>query len=69
VTRSVLRVVLMILMYTGVVIFLVPYFVGMLTAGIGLMIGGAALAVVCGLLRCYLTEGDCGRIHHAGRDW
>lgn len=68
-TKSVLRVVLTILMYVGVVIFLVPYFIGMITAGVGLMIGGAALAVVCGLLRCYLTEGDCGRIPHSGRDW
>ncbi len=68
-TKSVLRVVLIILMYTGVIIFLVPYFVGTITAGIGLMIGGAALAVVSGLLRCYLTEGDCGRIPHSGRDW
>jgi membrane protein CcdC involved in cytochrome C biogenesis len=69
VTKSTLRVVLTILMYTGVVIFLVPYFIGVLTAGVAFMIGGAALAVVCGLLRCYLTEGDCGRIPHSGRDW
>jgi hypothetical protein len=27
------------------------------------------MAVVCGLLRCYLTEGDCARIPHIGRDW
>jgi hypothetical protein len=69
VSKSVLRTVLTILMYVGVIIFLVPYFVGMITSGIGLMIGGAALAVVCGLLRCYLTEGDCERVPHGGRDW
>ena len=67
--KSALRVLLTILMYAGVVIFLLPYFMGMIMSGIGLMIGGAALAVVCGLLRCYLTEGDCGRVHHTGRDW
>ena len=64
-----LRVLLTILMYTGVIIFLVPYFTGTITAGVGFMISGAALTVVCGLLRCYLTEGDCGRIPHSGRDW
>ncbi len=69
VTKSTLRIVLTILMYAGVVIFLVPYFIGMITAGVGFMIVGAGLAVVCGLLRCYLTEGDCGRIPHSGRDW
>jgi hypothetical protein len=69
VTKSTLRMVLTILMYAGVVIFLVPYFIGMITAGVGFMIVGAGLAVVCGLLRCYLTEGDCGRIPHSGRDW
>jgi hypothetical protein len=47
---------LTILMYVGVVIFLFPYFVGMITAGVGFMIGGAALAVVSGLLRCYLWK-------------
>jgi hypothetical protein len=25
--------------------------------------------VVCGLLRCYLTEGDCGPLARIGRDW
>lgn len=68
-SKSMLRVLLTILMYTGVIIFLVPYFTGTITAGVGFMIGGAALTVVCGLLRCYLTEGDCGRIPHSGRDW
>ena len=33
------------------------------------MIFGAVCTVVCGLLRCYLTEGDCARIPHHGRDW
>jgi hypothetical protein len=67
--RQVLRVLLTILMYAGVVVFLVPYVTGRLSAGIVYMIGGAGCAVVCGLLRCYLTEGDCSPIPHRGRDW
>jgi ABC-type uncharacterized transport system permease subunit len=68
-TKSILRIVLMILMYAGVGVFLFPYFTGRLTAGVPLMILGAATTVICGLLRCYLTEGDCSRIPHHGRDW
>ena len=67
--KRVLRVVLTIVMYAGVAIFLFPYFTGRITAGILFMIIGATLAVSSGLLRCYLTEGDCGRIPHSGRDW
>jgi hypothetical protein len=67
--RSALRIVLTIAMYAGVAIFLFPYLTGRITAGILFMIIGAGLAVGCGLLRCYLTEGDCGRIPHSGRDW
>lgn len=68
-TKQVLRVVLTILMYSGVVVFLIPYFTGRITTGIVLMIVGAGCAVVCGLLRCYLTEGDCGPLSRIGRDW
>jgi hypothetical protein len=60
---------LTILMYAGIVVFLFPYVTGKLTTGIIFLIVGAGTAVVCGLLRCYLTEGDCGRIPHSGRDW
>jgi hypothetical protein len=67
--RGVLRVVLTILMYAGVGIFLFPYFTGRITTGIIFMIVGAGMAVSCGLFRCYLTEGDCGRIPQSGRDW
>jgi hypothetical protein len=67
--RPALRIFLTIFMYAGVVVFLFPYFVGRISAGIPVMIIGAALTVGCGLLRCYLTEGDCGRIPHHGRDW
>ena len=69
VTRSILRVVLTILMYAGVVVFLFPYFTGRIMSGIPFMIIGAGCTVVCGLLRCYLTEGDCAKIPHHSRDW
>lgn len=68
-SKSVLRIVLTILMYSGIVVFLWPYVSGHLSRGILFMIFGAGFAVVCGLLRCYLTEGDCSKIPHPGRDW
>ena len=67
--RSILRIVLTILMYAGVALFLYPYFTGRIMSGVGLMIIGIACTVVCGFLRCYLTEGDCARIPHHSRDW
>lgn len=68
-TKKSWRLLLTILMYAGVVVFLFPYFGGKMVAGIWFMIAGAGMAVVCGLLRCYLTEGDCGRVSDIGRDW
>jgi hypothetical protein len=68
-TRRAVRIMLTILMYAGIVVFLFPYVTGRLTTGIIFLIVGAGTTVVCGLLRCYLTEGDCGRIPHSGRDW
>lgn len=68
-TRGMLRVLLTILMYAGVVVFLLPYFTGKITTGALFMILGAGATVICGLLRCYLTEGDCSKIPHTGRDW
>jgi hypothetical protein len=56
-------------MYAGVAVFLFPYFTGRILAGVPMMIIGAGCTVVCGLLRCYLTEGDCSPIPHHGRDW
>ena len=64
-----MRVILTVLMYSGFLIFLFPYVTGRITTGVLFMIVGAGLTVVCGLLRCYLTEGDCGRVPHSGRDW
>ena len=68
-TKSILRIVLTILMYAGVAIFLFPYFTGRIMTGFGFMIVGLGCAIVCGFLRCYLTEGDCARIPHHSRDW
>lgn len=67
--RQVLRITLTILMYAGVVVFLYPYFKGTMSTGVIFMIVGAGAAVVFGLLRCYLTEGDCGRFPQHHRDW
>jgi membrane protein CcdC involved in cytochrome C biogenesis len=67
--KKFMRIVLTILMYVGVLVFLIPYFRGTITESIIFLILGAGFAVLCGLLRCYLTEGDCGRITHTGRDW
>ncbi|MEO8736893.1 MAG: hypothetical protein ABI380_10170 [Edaphobacter sp.] len=68
-TKKAWRTLLTILMYAGVVVFLFPYFRGKIMTGIWFMIFGAGVTVVCGLLRCYLTEGDCGRVSDIGRDW
>jgi hypothetical protein len=56
-------------MYAGVAVFLFPYFTGRISTGVIFMIVGAGATVVFGILRCYLTEGDCGRIPHHSRDW
>lgn len=68
-TKRITRTVLTILMYAGVVVFLYPYLAGKITTGVIFMIIGAGATVVFGMLRCYLTEGDCGRIPHHSRDW
>lgn len=67
--KKFMRIVLTILMYAGVLVFIYPYLTGRIMTGIGFMIIGAVMTVVCGLLRCYLTEGDCGPISRIGRDW
>lgn len=67
--KKLMRWTLTFLMYSGVVVFLFPYVTGRFTTGIFFMILGAGMAVVFGLLRCYLTEGDCGPLSRIGRDW
>jgi hypothetical protein len=51
-----MRTLLTILMYAGVGIFLLPYAIGKASTAPLLMLLGGIIAVVCGLLRCYLTE-------------
>jgi hypothetical protein len=58
-SKSLLRTTLTILLYAGVVLFLLPYLTGRVISGVLFIIVGASLAVVAGLARCYLTEGDC----------
>ncbi len=54
--RETARTVLTILMYSGVGIFLLPYFIERAKLAPLLMLVGASLAVLCGLWRCCLTE-------------
>jgi hypothetical protein len=54
-----LRSIFTVLIYAGVVIFLFPYFIGRLTNVGFFVLAGLGLAVVCGILRCCCTEGDC----------
>lgn len=56
--RSTARTLLTIMMYAGVGIFLLPYAVGKASTAPLLMLLGGTISVVCGLLRCYLTEED-----------
>ena len=56
--RQTARTLLTILMYAGVGIFLLPYITGKASSAPMLMLLGALVSVVCGLARCYMTEGD-----------
>ncbi|HEY2040206.1 MAG TPA: hypothetical protein VGG95_11100 [Edaphobacter sp.] len=56
--RQTVRTLLTILMYAGVGIFLLPYVFGKASTAPLLMLLGGIISVVCGLLRCYLTEGE-----------
>ena len=58
--RQTARVLLTILMYAGVGLFLLPYFTGKASTAPMLMLLGGIIAVVCGLLSCYFTEGEQG---------
>lgn len=57
--RKSVRLLLTILMYAGVLVFLYPYIWGTLSRGMLLLIGGATITVVCGLLRAFCVDGDC----------
>ncbi|WP_260704014.1 hypothetical protein [Edaphobacter flagellatus] len=49
---------LTVLMYAGVALFLLPYIIEKASLAPILMLVGALMAVACGLLRCYFTEGE-----------
>lgn len=55
---STARTLLTIFTYAGVGIFLLPYVVGSASSAPLLMLVGGLIAVICGLLRCYFTEGE-----------
>ena len=57
--KPTLRLVLAILMYAGIAVFLFPYVAGKVSAGAPFLIVGAIVAVASGLLRGFLTEGEC----------
>lgn len=58
VNRQTIRTILTIFMYGGVGVFLLPYIIDRAAIATTLMLLGAIIAVVCGMLRCYFTEGD-----------
>jgi drug/metabolite transporter (DMT)-like permease len=53
-------------MFVGVLLFLLPYFTGSLSNGRLLLILGALVAVGCGILRCFLVDGECNEDKAAG---
>jgi hypothetical protein len=63
-TKSHCRAALTIALYLGVALFLLPYLTGRVFTGVLVIIGGATLAVVAGLARCFLTDGDCTERDH-----
>jgi hypothetical protein len=63
-SKSLCRTSLTVALYLGVLLFLLPYLTGRVFTGVLVIILGASLAVVAGLARCYLTEGDCTERDH-----
>ena len=57
--KPVIRIALTILMYCGVLLFLAPYVTGRVFTGVIFIVTGAAVAIIAGLARCFLTEGGC----------
>jgi hypothetical protein len=58
-SRCTLRYIFTILIYAGVAIFLWPYLTGHISTGLLFLVGGIGLAVISGILRACLMEGDC----------
>lgn len=58
-SRCTLRYIFTVLLFAGVAIVLVPYVIGNTSEALLFVLGGIGLSLICGFLRCYLTEGDC----------
>jgi hypothetical protein len=58
-SRCTLRNIFTVLVYAGVGVFLFPYLTGHFSNAVIFLVAGIGLALVCGILRCYYTEGDC----------
>lgn len=58
-SKGLARILLTILMYAGVGVFLVPYLLGKVDGLNAFQVGGACVALVCGLSRCYWSEEEC----------
>jgi hypothetical protein len=58
-SRCTIRNIFTVLLYAGVGIFLFPYLTGHFSNALLYLVAGIGLAVVCGVLRCCYTEGDC----------
>ena len=58
-TKCTMRYIFTALMYVGILVFLVPYLSGNLSAGLITLVVGFGIAILCGMMRCYFTEGDC----------
>jgi hypothetical protein len=58
-SRCTLRYIFTVLIYAGVAIFLWPYFTGHISTGLIFLVIGIGLAVISGIFRACLVEGDC----------
>ncbi|MCU1323712.1 MAG: hypothetical protein JWM43_3361 [Acidobacteriaceae bacterium] len=63
-SRCTLRYVFTIIMYAGIVVFLIPYVSGEISKGTIFLIIGGAVAVSCGMLRCYFSESSAPQDQH-----
>ncbi len=58
-SQCTLRRIFTVLLYAGVGVFLYPYLTGHFSNAVLFLVAGIGLAVLCGVLRCCLAEGDC----------
>jgi hypothetical protein len=58
-SRCTIRNIFTVLLYAGVGVFLFPYLTGHFSHAVAFLVAGISLAVVCGIMRCCYTDGDC----------